>query len=212
MVKRNRNLFRNAFRKKNAKGAMAIAKKALKKVNKVVRSVETKQLIITASGTVGLGGTILSLHTIAQGLTVADRVGNMITAKKLDIRWSLETDIAANTNMQLIRYIVFRDTQQNPDGTPTVSLILQTANPLSTYFRPFLKRFQILRDRLFCVNNGGKNCMSGHWKFKMDSDIRYNGPLITDIQKNGLFCLVISNQSGLLPTFDSHNTLDYTDA
>ncbi len=191
--------------------AKAIAKKALRKVNKINRNFEPKLFDVFFASAIDNVGDIIPLHEILQANTVDDRNGNQITANFMEIRWSMTTSTLASSLAVVCRLMLVRDKQQETDADPLVTAILQSAEPTAPLNRPLFKRFTVLRETLFTLNNVGDNGRAGVWKVKMNSNIRFNGPAVTDIQKNGLYFLALTDFAANEPTLTLFSRLHYTD-
>ncbi len=199
------------YRKFVAHTTKAIAKRALRVANRISRGMERKLLDNVQSVTVGTAGVVFPLCFTPQNDLVDGREGNQITGEKVIIRWSMDCD---PTDLSVIcRLIVFCDKQNISDGTPAPADVLQALTPLSPLNRPLWKRFKIYRDKIFTISNATNQAMaSGVFKINLKHlNIRFNGPLEADIQKNGIFLLIISDENTSPPTYDHHTRLHFTD-
>lgn len=189
------------------KGTRAIAKRAERQVKAIKRGFETKYFSNNFTTALSAAGAVTHMTTIAQGDTALTRDGNKLTLKSCIIKASfvLSPDAGGATlpDVGLVRFIVFQDTQQVADGIPAVTDVLETASATSLYNKSIEgpKRFKILWDKLFTIpvygssNVTATNQLGGkvlkRWIFPTRKQVYYNGPALTDIQRNGLYFLVI---------------------
>lgn len=203
-----RRRFRRTRFKLNG-SALKTAKIALKKVNVLTRGVEMKYFDGVQDLTIGTGGSIVHLTGVAQNDLVDGRTGNKITVKSILIRWSV--DNSPNALSTSFRWILFQDRQQITDTAPTLANLLQIVDVLSPQNRPRLGRFRIIRDILVDTSSVGRTIRSFKFFIKMDTNVRYNGPLASDMQKNNLFVGIISDENVNPPTYRHNVRLGYTD-
>jgi len=140
------------------------------------------------------------LTDIAQGDTISGRTGNSVLVRYLNAKiWLRMRD----NQPTMTRIMLVRDKQQVGDTTPSISTVLNgTAGPqVITSFlnRTTAGRFDILYDRTFSLAG---TSTGGHTTDRlikinkvMRSHVRYNGTSSTDIQKNGLYLIISSDQS-----------------
>lgn len=180
-------------------------------VKNIVESlnVEKKYLDSTVNTTIDNAGAVYSLALIARGTGPSDREGDSIKAVALATRGDLSISSAATyTNF---RYIIFEDTQQVADTSPSVTSVLQSASPLALYNADTKGRFKIWEDNMYCMHTNENPHPTVKSFYKKDHHIRYNGTNSTDIQKGGLYLLVISDQATNKPVFNVNFRLRYVD-
>lgn len=154
-------------------------------------------------------GVIQELHLIQQGLTQSQRIGLSIYAKNLFGRATFLIDpAAAATNC---RIIFFQDTQQINASAPVVTDVLQGANYLSSYSWISKGRFRILYDEMIDLTSQNNQSQSIKFNIPVKNIVQYSGALTTNIQKNGLYMLYISNAGLLVPSIDYNVRIKYQD-
>lgn len=152
------------------------------------------------------GQLIIPLHQIEQGVDQDDRIGNKVTATGVYFRALIRVTEPADVAAQAAhRIIIFRDNQQVGDSDPTAAALLSqpTTFPLTTpLLRQNFGRFQVLCDEVLLRNQGfptGNGVASDYAQpfyfqkyLKMNHEIRYNGGAATDINKGGIYVLILS--------------------
>lgn len=156
---------------------------------------------IETSRAVGTGGYVQTLNNIPIGDTNGDRTGNSLLAKYLFGRIHATRNTAATNTF--IRVMIVQDTQQISDSAPAISDVLQTVNVLSPLNKNTFNRFKVLKDMTIRLDD---NQTSDNYKIniKLPFHCHYNGSLATDIQKNGLYVMYVSNEAANAPFID-HN-------
>ncbi len=192
-----------------AKSTRAIAKKALRKVNKINKNIEVKYFDSVSGITVDNDGNVVHLTGIAQNDLVDGRTGNQVTVTKIEGRYTIDID---PTDLSIsFRIILLQDTQQVTDVAPAVLDIMQVSTPVAPINRPRMKRFKILKQRLFTLSNSGKTMQAFTWIIKTNINVRWNGTGAGDIQRNNLYMCLISDEAVSPPTYVHHVRLHYTD-
>ncbi len=205
-------VYRKAYQKvvsvrKAANPAMQTASRALAIASKVAKAlnVEKKYHDVVVAGQFGDNGQVTLLNGIAQGDTASTRDGDQVKALKLYWKGNIANDNTSNS--YLFRFIIFQDRQA--DGTaPTITEVLQTANPRAPLNMDNKLRFKVLHDKFFMLQS--KSAASNDLKalegymdlskiYKKAQGMRsvYGGTGATtgDINSNSLWCLAISNNS-----------------
>lgn len=191
--------------------AWSLAKTAARDVWMLKGLVNSEMLHRTNSGstTTPNTGTMTLLNGLAQGDTDTGRTGNSVLMRNVLIRAVFTQNPTAISTQY--RVMVVLDTQQISDTTPAVTDILESANPLSTLKTGNAGRFKILKSWMFTTDDDkGQTRIINYYK-DMRMHTRYNGTADTDIQKNGLYLLTISNQATNVPTFDFYWKVGYHD-
>ena len=186
-------------------------------IKKIVRSQVLEKKFspeIGISGGISSSGSVVSCNQIAQGDTNTTRTGNVITASGLYIKGTLKNSASASAGTYF-RFALVRDNQQVGDTSPAFTDIYETAFPTSGLKKSNLGRFSILATKEYYINQSYASQVVlkpfKHFQ-KLSSKIRYNGVATTDIQKNGLYIAVVSDQATNTPTFDVIIRLHFTDA
>lgn len=194
---------------KMARRAWTLASRLRRLVN-----VEIKKYDAAVSAGTGITSTGSSypLHEMAQGDTDQLRNGNSIKPLYLRLVMNfVNNSTAVNTR---VRYLIIRDMQQVPDTSPAVSDVLDGS--VASYCDAPLNnlavgRYKILRDSVVTMTSVSRPVVNIKLNEKLYGHIRYNGSASTDIQKGGLYLLVVSDQATNTPTFGFNLRLSFTD-
>jgi len=193
-------------------GSLAyMAWKGVKRLKRLV-NVEKKKFDQTIDTTVSTTGSVLPLSNVAQGDTDQTRDGNSI--KPLYLFGRARMTLYPSGGDTSLRVILLRDTQQTADTTPVIGDILDGSFALDFTLCPLnnesVGRYTILSDRTYTMYTD-KPILTTILRVRLGGHIRFNGVNGTDIQKNGLYLLLVSNQATEVPTFQWAPRLTYTD-
>lgn len=158
MSRRRRSYRKKPYgiRKKRTLNVKKIAKRALKEVNKMKKSVEvkysTQDIAPTIAGSTATWGTAVGLTAISQGTTKITRIGDKITMKNLQCRTVISKN-ASETANPLIRAVMLIDRKST--ATPPTGDIIFDANSIygniNNTDNTYKGRFQILFDKTFNI-------------------------------------------------------------
>ncbi len=165
---------------------------------------------------IGDPGSVLHISNIAQGDTLGTRTGNSISVKSITVKGRFNTPVAVTpTGNSYYRLALVIDRQQVADTAPAFTDIFDNSDP--TFVFPnenSLGRFTYMwMSRIFDPRRLGFSTalttttiptQSPFWEFTWTGNlvIRYNGTASTDIQKNGIYFVVM--------TTDLNDALDIT--
>lgn len=147
-------------------------------------------------------GTVVALTDIAQGDTDITRTGNSIFVRSVFLRGSL-TSSADDATGTVVRIILFSDTQQTSDTAPSAASVLSGVDIDAPLNRTTAGRYNIMWDMMFNMplqSDSGVNIRQVKRFQSLRHHVRYNGAASTDIQKNGIYLLLLSNQATNTPT------------
>lgn len=207
------------FLKKSKNSTRNIAKRALKQVSRIKKSVETKYCDTFVASTASYSGSVYSVSQIAQGDTQTTRDGIKVGAKSLHIKARVAGNSLSGSN-QAVRCILVCDKEQT--GTaPTASDILENTGNVLSHLSPYKwttrPRYQILYDKIFGLSwqNGTTGTQSETKVFnihkRLKKNIFYSGAASTDAYKNNLYLLWISDVGTNDPLIFFWSRLFYTD-
>lgn len=186
-------------KRKRAGSAKKIAKDALKLARKNARAIETKRitaaLITLAPSTTAV---LTHLTPITQATTSNGRIGESINVTMVEINAWLQ--FGGGTADIVVRWIVLVDRRQRSDSAPVIADILATpTDPLSHIRDSSLGRFRILFDCFHSLDVVSQNSFTWRWRKRVNLDVRFNGVLSTDIERNGVYLVSLSNVASDLP-------------
>lgn len=158
--------------------------------------------------------TVYTLAGIAQGNDNGQRTGLSILAKYINIKMNFTKN--PSTVADRIRIMLVRDTHQVPDTAPTFGDVIETSSGVSYDVAPLNKlnvgRFNVLYDKVIMMDEDHVQRDVRIFRKWHKMHIRYNGTAATDVNKNGLFLMVVGGKttpSG--PTYNIHWRLKYYD-
>jgi len=157
----------------------------------------------------GAAPTITHLTAIAQGNGINQRAGNSIKLNYLSMKALIS--YATGSSGTLTSIFIIEDLQQVSDTAPAVNDIFESAaGSLGVLNLANLGRFRILYKKK--ITQDGMNARSIENFKKLKFHVRYNGANSTDIQKSGLYLVIMSNQVlSTAPLVQVHNRLAYID-
>lgn len=140
------------------------AKSVKAQLEKIIKSTEEqKELLTSVTGTVPIGGYLLSLNNIIGGSDTGQRVGRQIQGVRLDYKFIIQGP-SNSALFDYIRVILFYDWQANATGTVFADVLDGSAGgnqvtwPKNT--RSYPKRYTFLKDVIIPVQNqtAGGSC------------------------------------------------------
>lgn len=156
-------------------------------------------------------GVIFHLTGISQGDTQSTRTGNSIFVRSVDIRLFFKTVHSHN----LVRVALVADSQQLGDTLPSYTDIYDSSGstiaPLSHLNSGTVGRFRILYSRTFVLDDGEYANKAVKIFKKLRHHVRYNGTISTDIQKGGLYLVMVSNDGTNMPQYVMDYRVSYHD-
>lgn len=179
--------------KKNSKSAYGIAKKALKKVNKISRGIELKffdrdltQVDISDDGTFSAPA-----NDIAQGLGDSQRIGDKILMTHMEIRGRcpIGPDLL-NTQLRMLVYYDKRNTVSNVDDI--WNLVGSGLSPLSMYQHDKRGDWIKLWDKTFMLTGVNTNVAQFRKVIKLNKTTVFDDASV-DFTKGQIRAVYISN-------------------
>lgn len=193
--------------------ALQLAAKAARGVwylKGLVNSELLKNDISIPNTTISDAGLVQSCQLMAQGDGDSNRTGNSVLARQLLVRIRIAK--ASTPTLTYVRAYIVIDTQQIGDTLPTLSELLHTVDVDSPLSRTTAGRFKILWTKTILLT-GDKPAYHLERAFKMRHHIRFNGTAGADIQKGGIYLMLLGDQSVSTnyPSLDGHLRLSYHD-
>lgn len=146
-------------------------------------------------------GSLQCINLIAQGDTESDRQGDSVMLKQVHCNMRLTINSAASNTV--VRVILFLYKQ--PQGaTPTITFVLNAGNHLAPYNHDNAGLYTVLYDKQFSLSISGTQevCPQFTRKFyQLHETFDGTGANVADIQTNGLWMAVISDESTNVPNF-----------
>lgn len=213
MVFRRRPPFRKfkkfrRFRRKINPGILALKK--IKKMIQIKYNDESLSTNIASDAPV-----ITHVSAIGAGTDESDRVGDQLLAQSIHLR--VQYTQAVDTTA-IVRTIIVIDRQQVGDTAPTFAQLLTSASVEQNLNLSTAGRFQVLWDHTkvlmpLSADANIKYYINKYIKLRKPVSIRYNGTASTDIQKNGIYLMQISDRAAASSPVGQTGTirLGYTD-
>lgn len=183
--------------------------KQVKKIKHIINA-EQKYIDYSASTTVNNAGGVVFITGITQGTAATERTGVSIKAVSHLMRFDVQLNPNATSSM--FRILVFIDDSCN-GANPAVTDVLNAASYLSPLNINNGKRFRVVWDKLVRLSTNG-NAIVGKKVFKkLNHHIRYNGTgsTVTSAKEGNMFCLVISDETTDVPTWNVNVRTRYYD-
>lgn len=169
---------------------------------------------INASQSPTFNGSITCLSAIAQGDDVGGRTGNSILAKSLFVNFSI--GINASATQTMVRCLIFIDMLNT--GTATTATELLTSAYVGNGYAPlaplnvdFTTRYRVLVDKKYTLSNQGTKMLAVKVYKKLHKHVKYTGSASTDVYKNNIYMLLISDENANAPLVNWVSRLGYYD-
>jgi hypothetical protein len=187
---------------------------ALAKVRKLERKVEPKffSIAVNTVSNIALAGTVIHLAAILQGDSHSERIGNQIAPFFLNMRLRWIGDVAGDSD--IYRTIIFRDKRQVLATPPVLANVLNGANVLEQMNPSTRHRYKILFDQTYTQANDAAIRLSVfyHIKLKLYLKMGWSNSVAANINMNGLYMILIHDQSAAFPDVQYSSRLFYNDA
>jgi hypothetical protein len=181
------------------------------KVNTMMKNhrPELKVYDVTLTTNIPAVGSVNGLtNGIVAGTGQTNRTGHQISVKSNTFKGEIAWNPTASKNGVVSLYII-QDLQQIADGDPVFTDIFNFgAGTLSVLNRETLGRFKILYKKKIVQDGERVSLIDFH--LKSNINVRYNG-VQSDIQKNGIFLVLCSNQLSFPPIIHWFSRITYTD-
>lgn len=153
------------------------------------------------------------LTAIAQGDGDGNRTGNSILLRSLALRGSVQINpsVTGNTRVCLV---LLKDKQQVSDTTPLMSdIFVDQFDPDSLLKTGTLGRFKILWRKTYVLTppSGGRSAFDFNKYWKLYDHVRFNGPAIGDVQRNGYYFAILTSENTNVPTVSINSRIGYHD-
>lgn len=151
---------------------------------------------------------VIHLSPVGQDDTISGRTGNSILSKSLTGQFTCVTHASATASFT--RVIFLLDLQQVADTAPSISTILES-DYISQLAIASLGRYKVLYNQLITNDNVQHKSQVRKINLRFQHHIRYNGTASTDIQKGGIYMVVLSNEATNTPTLAYNMRLGFYD-
>ncbi len=202
------------FRRKRryTKKNLSVAKKALRKVNKLARDVRPALKIHDfdlLTLTPAVAGIVTHLNVIAQGVAKEQRIGLQCKGVFMSLRYSIQNDTSAPAS--ITRLLLIQDLRQEDATAPLLLEVLLSANVMSPRSRVNPKRFKIYFDKTYNLTTTGKLVHTKVFNKKINVKMSWLAAAGNTQNKNGIYLISMSDLAANLPTLNFTWRLWFTD-
>lgn len=161
---------------------------------------------VTSSLTPDSGAaTVLRMHILTQGVGANQRIGNQVTIRTTNVRWSLFVHASLANQTAICRVAVFLDKQTVPSGLPSAGdVYVNPTDPQSFRDQFSAGRFRQLFSKTFILNKGGAGqpCKLIAWSHTFVGGLRtkYGTATANSMSKNLVFMIIQSDAPASTPT------------
>lgn len=215
-----RSNFKHVTQRVRTSGTLTQQVKSLQRAVKKLAP-ETKYFDVSLNqSNITVSGSVTHITGIGQGDTLTTRTGNAINVTNITCKgtWVRGSDALAAASFNY-RILVVVDTQQVADTNPTAAAVITdggfTANPITCLPNTDnLERFRVLytsplyesaKGCLTAANVSGTSAVQTstlEFNKSLSLKVSYNGTASSDIQKNGVFVVFLTDST--------QNTLDFS--
>ncbi len=208
---------RRKFRRKRFKRGRPRRKRRMTAAKMAVSQPELKIRDVLYSTTASVSVSVSNHETfIAEGTLQSERIGKQIVVKSFHLKATLASDPAGRVHT-CCRIAVVQDKQQIANTISTAGQVWESGTDPQTFReKDHMGRFKIWWVRSFLLSNGGDMPQNAkvniNVNFPRGLKVRYTGSAATQIAKNGLYLMFISNADGGQPSqLGGHARLKYYD-
>lgn len=156
-------------------------------------------------------GVISSMNLIAQGDGEGQRTGNSIFVRNIAMQGqAIRNASGATPDSQVVRLVIFQDTQQIADTAPAITDVLETNSVNSYLNKANVGRFKVLFNKKMYLSSQMPQVPFNYFK-TLRHHIRFNGSATSDVQKGGLYYFFISNEATNGPSIAMRLRVSYHD-
>lgn len=194
---------------------LQIAKKALAATKYMRGMINSEKMYLDRVFTLGANkSTLFNITSIAQGDQPGQRTGNSILVRSIYMRGFIQVNPAVTGNTRLSLVLV-QDLQQISDVTPAITDVFTSDDPEALIRTGATTntagRFKIMWRKNYSVNTTTTPNINLDKFWKQYTHIKFNGTTAGDIQKNGLYLIVLTSESTNFPTFSATVRTGYYD-
>lgn len=199
------------YARNNPQQALALAKSAWSSIRQIRGLVNSEMFKydVASSQAVANTGSIINILRIGQGDGDGGRTGNSVLVRNIFARFTFTQHASAIDT--LYRMILFVDKQQIGDTSPAVSDVLDSVSCLSPLNSNTCGRFQVLRNWYFHTSNARDTVKSLKFSKSLYHHVRFNGSAADDVQKGGIYLMLLSDQASNTPTCFYNIRVSYRD-
>jgi len=197
----------------------------LKSLQSAVKKLEPeiKYLDVEVDATnVTAAGSVVHVSAIAQSDTDSGRTGNAVNVKTVHFSGAFVRTASTYGTNGMYRLCIFIDKQQVADTSPTLADVFENAAQTAQLLPKLsnLERFKVVwispikdahRMALQQIVLPAIQGLDVQYTWKGNLKVEFNGTAGTDIQKNGIYVGILSNDTANVVDFDGICRIGYTD-
>lgn len=200
------------YRKKY--NAMQLAMKAVRGVNRIRGLVNSERMYADNSLNFSAKTNVTNLQQLIIGDLSGQRTGNSILARSLYIRGYININPAVTLSTR-VSVVLVQDKQQVSDTYPAITDVFTSTDPEAQIkvgaSNNVGGRFKIMWRKNYTLIPGQRPTINIDKYFKLYTHIKYNGASIADLQKNGLYLMVLTSESTNFVVMNGNARLGYHD-
>lgn len=135
--------------KRTPMSTAAVAREALKKVNRIEREVESKAIDTFDSAALVAAGVTDCVSVIAQGIARNERTGNVVTPTKLEVAMTCASSIGVGMRLLIVQVVT--DFQPTPVAGAGAEVLIPSGDYMSQVNFDNRKYFTILYDKVYTI-------------------------------------------------------------
>ena len=209
MARKNQNRGRRYVPRNSA----AIAKRALAVANKAQRQArgEKKTFDTTvSSSTINNTYTLTHMTNVAQGDDYNNREGRTIKLASIELNgWAQKHASATDTKLRVMVFIDNEPEGEDPTGNEV--LASQSTYALRNPAPHHMRRFKILMDRVYFLNDGKSHSAKVQFYKKLNHKVTYTSSAAGGSGEGALWCLMISNEGTNVPSLNLFSRIRFYD-
>jgi hypothetical protein len=152
---------------------------------------------------------LASLVAIPEGTGINQRIGNRIYPNSLQIKATLNASTTIiGSAVASIRLMVVQDLQQVQGTAPLITDIINPSSVVGQRNLYFMQRFKILRDIKIKVDTYNPT-INYNDRIRLNSYIGFASGTSTDLSRNGIYLIYVSDNSGNPPNMVWSSRLYY---
>lgn len=181
------------------------------KLKGLVNSEKYKLDLVQSNQNVTDTPSAIHITAVAQGDGDSQRTGNSIYCRSVNGKFFLYRSTSGD-QVQTVRLSLVMDSQQVGDTTPGYTDVYEAATPVSHLNSNTVGRFKVLWSNTYCLDVVKGLSIPIEMNVPMRHHARFNGAASTDIQRGGLYLMMVSTQgTSNYPILNGEIRLSYHD-
>jgi len=159
-----------------------------------------------------VSGSIYYMNPIQVGTSYNERVANKVLLGMLSLRYTVKASTTLiGSTVAVVRVLILKDNRQIDSTSPLSTDVLSASLPNSSFNYVNLSRFTILYDKYHQVDTYNP-CKQVLFERRLNISSKYSSNALGSINMNGLYMLLVTDNSTNAPTFDYSSRILYEDS